>query len=157
MSNIKTRPLAPDFGMEIEGIDFSKPLNSEDIAFIRQAWVDGNGVLLFRNQDITPDDHVRLTSYFGGVYDQGAAANPVLSHYYLDGYPQIYKVSNKKIDGKPLGREAVKRADEGFFGQAGGQGGGQTALPCDDGKAAHFGVRNERSEAERMKSVISRT
>lgn len=105
MQKLSSRSLAPDFGMEISGIDFSKPIEKNDIDFIRNAWVKANGVLLFRNQDITPQDHVRLTSYFGGVHDKGATANPVLAHYYADGFPQIYRVSNKKVNGKPLGRE----------------------------------------------------
>jgi taurine dioxygenase len=105
MQKLSSRSLAPNFGMQISGIDFSKQLSKDEIAFIRNAWVEADGVLLFRNQDITPEDHVRLTSYFGGVYDLGATVNPALAHYYADGFPQIYRVSNKKVNGKALGRE----------------------------------------------------
>ncbi|MFA7668696.1 MAG: TauD/TfdA family dioxygenase [Burkholderiaceae bacterium] len=105
MSDINFRPLTPTFGMEVTGVDFSKELASDDIAKLKQMWADAGGMLLFRDQKITPDDHVRLTSYFGKVQDDIATQAPVLAHYLLEGYPEIYRVSNKKIDGKPLGRE----------------------------------------------------
>lgn len=105
MSNITFRQITPNFGLEIMGVDFSKELSSDDIALLRKLWIDASGMLLFRNQRITPDDHVRLTSHFGKVQDDAAKQAPVLAHYFLDGYPQIYRVSNKKVDGKPLGRE----------------------------------------------------
>lgn len=105
MSNITYRPLTPNFAMEVMGVDFSKALASDDIALLRKLWIDAAGMLLFRDQHITPADHVRLTSYFGKVQDDVAIQAPVLAHYLLEGYPEIYRVSNKKIDGKPLGRE----------------------------------------------------
>lgn len=105
MSELTYRQLTPTFGMEISGIDLTQPLSSDNIAKLQQMWLDASGMLLFRGQQITPADHVRLTSYFGKVQDDVAVQAPVLAHYLLEGYPEIYRVSNKKIDGKPLGRE----------------------------------------------------
>ena len=105
MSSITATPLAPTFGLEISGLDLSKELTSKEIEFIRKAWLDASGLLLFRDQQISPDDHVRLTSYFGRPDRDGAKDSPVLAHYFLQGHPEIYRVSNKKVDGKPLGRE----------------------------------------------------
>jgi taurine dioxygenase len=97
-------PIAID-GMVIEPGSLSHPLSDEGIATLRRLWTESAGLLLFRNQRITPADHVRLTSYFGRVQHDGAKQAPVLADYFLDGFPEIYRVSNKKIDGKPLGRE----------------------------------------------------
>ena len=105
MSNITFRPLTPNFGMEILGVDFSRELDGADIDTLRKLWIEASGMLLFRDQRLTPADHVRLTSYFGTVQNDIATQAPVLAHYLLDGYPEIYRVSNKKIDGKPMGRE----------------------------------------------------
>lgn len=105
MSDITFQPLTPSFGMEVTGVDFSRELASDDIALLRKLWIDACGMLLFRDQHITPADHVRLTSYFGKVQNDVATLAPVLAHYLLEGYPEIYRVSNKKIDGNPLGRE----------------------------------------------------
>jgi taurine dioxygenase len=105
MHDIQVRELAPGFGAEISGIDFSRPLSDDGIVTLRRLWTKSAGLLLFRNQRITPADHVRLTSYFGRVQDDGAKQAPVLADYFLDGFPEVYRVSNKKIDGKPLGRE----------------------------------------------------
>jgi len=95
----------PNFGMEVLGVDFSKEQSGDDIALLRKLWIDASGMLLFRDQHIAPADHVRLTSYFGAVQNDIAAQAPVLAHYLLEGHPEIYRVSNKKMDGKPLGRE----------------------------------------------------
>lgn len=99
------RPLSPGFGLLAEGIDLSQPLTSQQADAVRQAWTDAHGVLVFRNQRITPQQHVAFTGHFGEVYSQGATNNPALAHYYLPEHPQIFRVSNKKIDGKPVGRE----------------------------------------------------
>ncbi|MET4579228.1 TauD/TfdA dioxygenase family protein [Ottowia thiooxydans] len=105
MTTITFRPLTPNFGMEIYGVDFSREQTADDIALLRRLWTEASGMLLFRDQHLTPADHVRLTACFGKVQDDIATQAPVLAHYLLEGYPEIYRVSNKKIDGKPLGRE----------------------------------------------------
>lgn len=105
LMEITLRPLNPHFGLVVEGVDLSQPLTAEQAATIRQAWTDARGVLLFRNQQLTPEQHVEFSAHFGDVYDQGATNNPALSHHYLPGYPQIFRVSNKKVEGKPVGRE----------------------------------------------------
>jgi taurine dioxygenase len=99
------RPASPGFGLEAVGIDLSKPLDAETVAKLRQAWLDADGVLFFCEQELTPEQHIAFSRNFGKVYDEGAKNNPALAHYYLNGHPEIFQVSNKKIDGKPVGRE----------------------------------------------------
>lgn len=105
MTTIQHAKLTPTFGFEVKGLDFSEELSSDQIAHLNQLWSDAGGLLLFKNQNMSPSDHVRLTSYFGKVQDDVAKIAPVMANYILPGHPEIYRVSNKKIDGKPMGRE----------------------------------------------------
>lgn len=96
----------PYFAFEARGVDIGKPLTAESAAQLRQGWLDAGGVLFFREQQLTPDQHIAFSENFGNVYDQGPINNPALASYYLEGYPQIFQVTNKKrADGKPAGRE----------------------------------------------------
>lgn len=101
----KTSPLGSGFGLEVQGLDISQPLSSDQQEQLRQLWSRANGVLLFRNQKMTPQQHVAFSSIFGEVYSQGPTNNPALARYYLPEHPAIFRVSNKKIDGQPQGRE----------------------------------------------------
>lgn len=96
----------PNFAFEARGVDISQQLSAEDVAQLRKGWLDAGGVLFLRKQNITPDQHIDFSRYFGNVYDQGPVNNPALAGYYLEGYPQIFQVTNKKLaDGRPVGRE----------------------------------------------------
>jgi taurine dioxygenase len=103
--DVSFRPASPDLGLEACDIDITRPLDDAMAARLRQAWLDSNGVLFFRGQELSPEQHVAFSRYFGTLYDQGAKNNAALAHYYLAGHPAIFQVSNKKIDGKPVGRE----------------------------------------------------
>ena len=102
---ITTRPLAPGFGLEIQNIDFSAPITESIADELRQAWIDANGLLLIRKQNLTPEQHISIGAALGNVYSDGAKNNAALEKYYLPGYPQIFRVSNKRTDGVPQGRE----------------------------------------------------
>lgn len=52
-------------GTKVTGVDLSQPLDDEQIAEIRAAWLQHH-VLSFPNQDISDDDLERFTLYFGG-------------------------------------------------------------------------------------------
>ena len=60
---IGKRALSPHVGMEITGVDLSKPINEATQQEIRDAWVE-SGVLLFRSKS-SEDAHLRLSRVFG--------------------------------------------------------------------------------------------
>ena len=90
--------LSPVIGAEVLGIDLSLQISDQQFGELRQAWLDANGVLVIRNQELTPDQHIAFSRRFGELETH------VLADYLLPGYPTIYRVSNKMQDGKPLGR-----------------------------------------------------
>lgn len=93
--SIEVIPLSWAIGAEIRGVDLRKPVSDETVAAIRKAWLD-HLILLFRDQDITPEDHIRFTRQFGEVEEYP------LVHYRLPGYPQIFLLSNEPdAGGKP--------------------------------------------------------
>ena len=61
---LKTRPLSWPIGEEILDFDIREDHSEETIAELRDK-VCNRGVLLFRNQDITIQEHIKFTSYFG--------------------------------------------------------------------------------------------
>jgi taurine dioxygenase len=102
---VSFRLASPDLGLEAQNIDITQPLDPSTVRQLQQAWLDSNGVLFFRGQDLTPEQHIAFSRNFGTLYDQGPKNNAALAHYYLKEHPEIFQVSNKKIDGKPVGRE----------------------------------------------------
>ena len=75
MSSPEVRPITPCIGAEIYGVDLSKPLSKATVAWVEKAWVD-HMVLLFRGQDITPDQQLAFGRNFGDVYCPAMSAFP---------------------------------------------------------------------------------
>jgi len=99
MKNYSVNPLSPVIGGEMIGADLGQPLDDTAFGHIRQAWLASNGVMVFRDQDLTPEQHIAFSRRFGPLEKH------VLAKYLLPGYPEIYRVSNKVKDGVPQGRE----------------------------------------------------
>ncbi len=101
--SLTIRPVSPACGAEVIGLDLSQPIGDNLFRELHQAWVDADGVLVLREQTVTPEQHIAFSRRFGEL----AVGKPgtMLGDYYLPGHPEIYRVSNKKIDGKPQGRE----------------------------------------------------
>lgn len=83
-------------GAEVVGIDLSQPLNDDDFARIRRAHLDHH-VLVFRDQHITPQQHIDFSRRFGKLMIH------VLHQFHLPGHPEILTVSNVVENGKPIG------------------------------------------------------
>jgi taurine dioxygenase len=91
------RPLdAAPFGAEVRDFDL-KTLHGEgdNSEFLRT--LCEHGVLVFRKQDLTPDDFVRVCRFCGELDFH------VLDQYRMPERPEIYVLSNIVRDGKPIG------------------------------------------------------
>ncbi|WPB55578.1 TauD/TfdA family dioxygenase [Xylophilus sp. GOD-11R] len=103
-STFDIRPLHDSLGAEVVGLDLSRPLSDADFARIHRAHLDHH-VLVFRDQRITPAEHVAFSRRFGPLQIH------VLKDFQLAGHPEILIVSNiKNDDGKPIGL-----GDAGYF------------------------------------------
>ena len=81
---IQTIPVSPALGVEIGGVDLSQSLGDDVIAEIRQAWLEYR-VVFFRDQDITPEQHLAFARRFGDL-----VTYPMVKG--LDDYPEIAPV-----------------------------------------------------------------
>ena len=97
------QPVSPHIGAEVIGADLSQPIGDNLFRELHQAWVDADGLLVVRDQQITPEQQITFSRRFGELASAGD--NPVIQKYALPGYPEIFRVSNKKQDGEPLARE----------------------------------------------------
>jgi taurine dioxygenase len=95
--------VSPHIGAEVIGADLSRPVGDNLFRELHQAWVDADGLLVVRDQQLTPEQQITFSRRFGELATAGD--NPVIQKYSLPGYPEIFRVSNKKQDGEPLGRE----------------------------------------------------
>ncbi|WP_295979902.1 TauD/TfdA family dioxygenase [uncultured Variovorax sp.] len=94
--HFEVRPFDAPVGAEILGLDISKPINAEDFARIHKAHLDHH-VLVFRNQQITPQEHIDFSRRFGPLEIH------VLHQFQLKNHPEILIVSNIKENGEPIG------------------------------------------------------
>lgn len=69
---IEARPLTPHIGAEIQGVDLREPLDDPTVEDIHQALLE-HLVLFFRDQAITPDQHVVFGQRFGALHIHPAA------------------------------------------------------------------------------------
>jgi taurine dioxygenase len=62
----KFRPLTPAFGAEVLDVDLREPQPDEVMATLAKAWNE-YGVLLFRDQDLSPEAQIAFTQYFAPI------------------------------------------------------------------------------------------
>jgi taurine dioxygenase len=94
-TQLRTRDLKPGFGAEILGVD---------LAAVDQATRDAvvevfhrSGAILMRDQQMGPQDLLTFVSAFGEREEH------TLKEYTLPGFPNIYILSNRVVDGRPIG------------------------------------------------------
>ena len=94
--------LHPVIAAEVRGLDLSEPLDDEAIAFVRKAFAE-NIVLVFRDQDLTPQDQKRFASYFGPVAERLKPPDPSRAGN-SPNWDELMIISNEvDRNGKPLG------------------------------------------------------
>lgn len=91
---IEVRRLSYALGAEVRGVDLRNPLDGDTVAAIRRAWLE-HQVLVFPGADITPEQQLRFSGYFAPLEEYP------LVHYRLEGYPEIFLLSNRDHQGKP--------------------------------------------------------
>ena len=89
-------PFDAPLGAEVVGLDLSQPLDAGGFARIHRAHLDHH-VLVFRDQRITPDEHIAFSRRFGPLQIH------VLHQFALAGHPEVLIVSNVVENGKPIG------------------------------------------------------
>ena len=97
--------LCPALGAEITGVDVAEPLSDELFAEVRRTLCDNDGVLVFRDQRLTPEQHITFSRRFGELFGDREQLQDTVTKYLLPGYPQIFRASNKIVDGQPQGRD----------------------------------------------------
>ena len=83
-------------GGEVHGVDLSQPVTEAECRQISDAVVE-YGVLLFRDQDITPQQQVEFSRSLGELDVH------VLDQYQVRGCPEVFVVSNVVEQGKHIG------------------------------------------------------
>lgn len=96
---LTVRRLEPAIGAEIEGAVLNRPIPEEHAADMRKALQD-HGVIFFRNQPMTYEQHVALAAVFGEIWIEGflpdkpavmplmsdhGSFNPAGGHWHSDG------------------------------------------------------------------------
>jgi taurine dioxygenase len=82
--HIQVNPVTPFLGAEIGGVDLSQPLSAAAFEEIERAFVEF-GVIFFRGQQLTPEQHIAFAERFGRID---------INRFFraVDGYPQIAEV-----------------------------------------------------------------
>lgn len=90
------RRLSAACGAAVSGIDVRRSLEDTTVAQIQRA-LGEHGVLLFRNCDITPDEHISFSRHFGPLEAH------VIGDFALSGHPEVFVVSNVLEGDRPKG------------------------------------------------------
>ena len=100
---IKIRPTGAALGAEIQGVDLSQAVDDATFKHIVDLWHE-HEVLFFRDQKLTPAQHVSFSRRFGELelHVRKDCCRP--------GFHELFVVSNIVVDGKPIGSQ-----DAGLF------------------------------------------
>ena len=96
---LRTRPLMEQFGAEILDVDLKAALKAGDDETL-DAVVDTfhrHGAIMLRGQDLSPGELTDFIARFGDPEDH------TLKEFTFANFPKVYRLSNKLVDGKPIG------------------------------------------------------
>jgi len=102
MAQLKVRELSPEIGVEVSGVDFSKPLDEATSAELR-ALFDERGVLVFPEAELDLQTQNRLTYMLIGIPDADEADRALVQD---DGAPRRESYISNRVEGgiAPFGR-----------------------------------------------------
>ena len=92
---ITATPLSPALGAEIGGVDIAAGVGDKQLAEIKQAF-GAYAVIFFRNQDITPDQHIEFAKRWGKI-------NVNRFFQAVETYPQIAEVRKEANQKENIG------------------------------------------------------
>jgi taurine dioxygenase len=111
---IRVIPAGAALGATVEGVDL-RDLDDAAFAGIMRAW-HGHSVLLFRDQTLTDQELIAFSRRLG---DLDWAPIQETGRRFVEGLPEIYIVSNVKVNGEPIGSlgdgEAVWHTDMSYL------------------------------------------
>ena len=100
------RPLHATFGAEVLGVDLSRDVDAATLAEIEAAW-QRYSILLFRDVDMTPAQHVAFTRRLGPLH----IMEPL--EFNLPGYPEVLVVVEHR-EGQQADRHEARRLGLAF-------------------------------------------
>ena len=86
---MQTRPLMPNFGLEVLGVDLSSSMNDDSFAKIRDLYFS-HSALLFRGQDLSPASQAILAHRFGRPKIE------TRKQFNLEAHPEVSTIGNAK-------------------------------------------------------------
>ena len=97
MNKINIKPTTGEVGVEIHGVDLSKKIPDSLFNEIRDAFIK-NGLIFFRDQNLTPEDHIRFAEQWGEININRFFAK-------VDGYDQVAEVRKEPDQKGNIGGE----------------------------------------------------
>lgn len=101
LENIKSKPLHPDIGIEISGIDLTQTISGSVFNIILDNF-NQHAVILFRNQPLNDEQQIAFSRLFGDL-EPTSIMTAATNQY-------VYQISNIDVYGKVLKKESPKRA-----------------------------------------------
>jgi alpha-ketoglutarate-dependent taurine dioxygenase len=98
------RPLHGEFAAEVSDLVPDLRVDDPTLGAIAAAWFH-HGILIFRDLDMTPEDHIAFTRRLGPLHIM------VPSEFNMPNHPEVLVVGNAEENGKPLG---LRGAGMGF-------------------------------------------
>lgn len=94
---LRFRPLSPNIGVEVQGIDLRQPMDEATFRAIEAAW-HANCIIFFRDQKLDEDEQVAFTSRFGPLAQVLNRHGGASKHH-----PGVMFVSNIRENGELIG------------------------------------------------------
>jgi taurine dioxygenase len=93
---MQVSPLSERFGAALSGIDLSRELSQDEFDHIHRLFVD-HKLLCFKNQSLPAAAQIAFSRRFGPLEVH------LLSQYNHPEHPEIFRLSNRVVDGQPQG------------------------------------------------------
>src|SRR5579864_4971573 len=100
-AGLRFTPLTEHIGCEVKGIDLRESVPADAAAAMYRAWLD-HAVLVFRDQDLSQEDLIRVTAIFGEFAPLGRPAH-TLPKGVAKILPNIMLISNIRENGETIG------------------------------------------------------
>lgn len=106
--SFQIRELSEALGAEVLDFDPAQPMDAETARDLRALWLQYS-ILLFREVEWSPAQHIAFTKSFGDLHIMPRLGTEIPVN--LQQHPEIFVVSNVEKEGKPVG---IKRAGWGW-------------------------------------------